>query len=311
LEPLNIAQNLLFERHADSISAERMPIVFLLGSPRTGSTLVYQLVVNFFDFYYFSNFVADYFAETPVVGAALEESLNPREQVSYESAYGKTSGLWEPSEASAIFKNWFGGGHPSQTVSAAVLPEKEAHLVLTTQSIYGLTRKPILVKNAWNCFRIPDLARIFPNAHFVWIRRDIARSALSDLAARYRRGGPEVWNSATPANYLEIQKLPYWKQVVEQQYEYNKTIEEDLHTSASGNFYEIWYEDICTDLKTQLYALADFLEGMGAGISLANLPLPPLNDSPLGAANQFPKDWRKIWEYVEENVDKFSSFTHI
>ena len=288
---------------------ERIPLVFILGSPRTGSTLVYQLIVNFLGFYYFSNFVVDHFAETPIVGVALEQSLNPREPVSYESAYGKTNGPWEPSEASAVFKKWFGGGHPSQVVSAAVLPEMESHLFLTMKSIYALTGRPMVVKNAWNCFRIADISRIFPNAHFVWIRRDIAHSALSDLAARYRRGGPEVWNSATPANYLEIQKLPYWEQVVEQQYEYNITLQQDLQTHAEGRFYETWYEDICGDLKTHLNLLAVFLGAVGK-ISLAELPLPFLSDSPLTAANDLPGDWRKIQEYIENRADRFSTFVY-
>lgn len=299
MESLRIAQTLLFECYASqSVGRERIPLVFLLGSPRTGSTLVYQLIVNFFGFYYFSNFVADHFSESPIVGTALEKTLNPHKPVPYESSYGKTSGLWEPSEASAIFMNWFGGGHPSQVVSATVRKEKESHLVTTMQSIYGLMRKPIVIKNAWNCFRIADLARIFPNAHFVWIRRDIARSAISDLAARYRRGGPEVWNSATPANYIEIQKLPYWEQVVEQQYEYNKAMESDLHMHANGRFCKIWYEDICAGLEMQLDSLAGFFEGMKVAISFADLPFPQLKNSPLNLSGQLFMDWHKIQGYI-------------
>lgn len=301
LKSSSIAENLLFERYAGVLHVERLPIVFLLGSPRTGSTLVYQLIVNSFGFYYFSNFVADYFAETPVVGAALERTLNPRNPVSYKSAYGKTDGLWEPSEASAIFTHWFGGGHPSQTVSAVVRPEKELHLIQTMKSIYNLTGRPILVKNAWNCFRIADLVRIFPNAHFVWIRRDIARSAISDLAARYKRGGAEIWNSATPANYLEIQKLPYWAQVVEQQYEYNKAMQKDLSAYAKGRFYEIWYEDICADLELQLRSLGTFLYGMNADVSFVELPLPRLYISYSSAIHQLPEDWQKIQAYIENH----------
>lgn len=309
---MRLSQTLLFERYAtESVEINRLPLVFLLGSPRTGSTLIYQIVVNFFGFYYFSNFVADHFPETPIVGAALERMLSPRNIVPYESAYGKTSGLWEPSEASAIFKNWFGGGHPSQVVSATVIPKKEAHLVLTMQSIYGLTRKPILVKNAWNCFRIADIARIFPNAHFVWIRRDIARSALSDLAARYKRGGPEVWNSATPANYLEIKKLPYWEQVIEQQYEYNNTMQEELPLYASGRYYWVWYEDICASLKAQLQSLSRFLEGMGTNISLADLPFPPLNNPPLSASGQLLEDWRKIQKYISNQRERLTAHTYV
>lgn len=311
MDALNLAQNMLFERYAPNNDDKvQVPLVFILGSPRTGSTLAYQVLINFFGFNYFSNFVVDHFAETPIVGTALEKLLNPRKPVSYESTYGKTSGPWEPSEASPIFKNWFGGGHPSQIVSASVRPEKEAHLILTMQCVHVLTGKPLLVKNAWNCFRIADLTRIFPRAHFIWVRRDIARSALSDLVARYKRGGPGLWNSATTANYLEIQKLPYWEQVVEQQYEYNKIMQIDLNMFANGRFYEIWYEDICADLKIQLYSLCDFFNGIEIGSSLADQPLPPLTDSPLQLADHLAEDWRNIRNYVAGQEDRFSYFIH-
>lgn len=311
MDTLNLAQNMLFERYAPKNDDKaQVPLVFILGSPRTGSTLAYQVLINFFGFNYFSNFVVDHFAETPIVGTALEKLLNPRKPVSYESTYGKTSGPWEPSEASPIFKNWFGGGHPSQIVSATVHPEKEAHLVLTMQCVHGLTGKPLLVKNAWNCFRIADLTRIFPRAHFIWVRRDIARSALSDLVARYKRGGPGLWNSATTANYLEIQKLPYWEQVVEQQYEYNIILHKDLHDYANGRFYEIWYEDLFRDIRAQLSSLANFFDSISAGIEMADLPVPALNNSSLNTYSQFPEDWHKIEEYVGNQIARLSPFTH-
>jgi len=220
-------------------------LIFILGSPRTGSTLLYQALINALQPFYFANMVNDYFSEHPVVGAAM---ISLPKEVPYKSAYGKTKDPLGPSEASLTIRNWFGGQHPSQTKSCEVIPEKKGHLLATMRAIYAM-HGPILIKNAWNCFRVKNLSKLFPNSKFVWVRRDIAQSANSDLKARIHRGSPYIWNSATTSNYKEIQKLPYWEQVVEQQYEYNKAIAKDMQEVEST---KIWYEDLCAGKTREL-----------------------------------------------------------
>ncbi len=308
MEKLNIAESLLFERFAGSVQPADVPLVFILGSPRTGSTLAYQLLVNFFGFFYFSNFVADYYPEYPSVGSALDHAINPRTLVTYESAYGKTSGVWEPSEASSIFRNWFGGEHPSQTKSCDVFPAKELHLVNSMKSIYALTSNSILIKNAWNCFRIATIMRLFPRAQFVWIRRDIGLSALSDLASRYRRGGPTVWNSATTANYLEIQELSYWQQVVEQQFEYNKTIKSDLQNFCQGHFIEIWYEEMCNNLEIQIEKINRHFSNFKLPVTLNSVPFPKTRSSSGDVNGNLKDDYARIMCYIMEHEERLHDY---
>jgi hypothetical protein len=204
-----------------------------------------------------------------------------------------------------IFKNWFGGEHPSQTHSCKALPGKAAHLISTMRSIYKLTGQPILTKNAWNCFRIQELSELFPNMHFVWIRRDISLSALSDLKARYRRGGPTVWNSATTASYLDIQKRPYWEQVIEQQYEYNESIAMDLKRYSQGQYIELWYEDVCKDTERELEKLALYFVSRSLPITKADMPIPSFSRS--SVVDELENDYRKIIGYINSNSDRFHS----
>lgn len=305
---LNTVESLFFERYSRSAEAKDVPIIFILGSPRTGSTLLYQVVVNFFQTFYFSNFIEENFAENPVVGAALDEILNPHILASYESAYGKTKDLWEPSEASQIFRIWFGGKHPSQIKSCTVLAGKKSHLLATLQSIYALTGRVIVTKNAWNCFRIKTLARLFPRAHFFWIRRDISLSALSDLKARIVRGGPTVWNSATTANYKEIQKQPYWEQVVEQQYEYNRSIATDLQQFSHRRFIEIWYEELCDDIEAQLERLRRYFLTQNVSIQFKNTALPVINCST--GNSEADEDYVKIQKYVLQQRERLKEYVY-
>ncbi len=302
------AEELLFQKFSRKVSFSELPLVFVIASPRAGSTVVYQLMINLFNFFYFSNLVNDHFAEFPVVGAALDSLINPRRPVSYKSAYGKTRGIRGPSEGSLIFKNWFGGQHPSQTKSCKVLPGKTEHFVSTMKSIYGITGFPIISKNAWNCFRIQELTGLFPNIHFLWIRRDITTSALSDLEARYRRGGPIIWNSATTTNYREIQKRPYWEQVVEQQYEYNKSIAKDLGNFSQERYIELWYEDICDHPETELDRLNRYFSHNSLPRSLRGRRIPALSRS--SGPTGLEEDYLKIVGYVEGNRERFSEYTY-
>jgi len=296
-------ESLFFEQFSKDIEMDELPLVFILGSPRTGSTLIYQIMINYFDLFWFSNFVNDYFAEFPVIGVALALCLNSGSPVNYKSEYGKTEGYFGPSEGSMIFKNWFGGEHPSQTHSCKVLPGKVMHLISTMKSIYRITGQPILAKNAWNCFRIQELSRLFPNIHFIWIRRDISLSALSDLKARYRRGGPTVWNSATTANYLEIQKRPYWEQVVEQQYEYNESIARDLDRFSQGQYVELWYEDVCEETGRELVKLSQYFASKSLPIIKVDMPIPSFSRS--SVVDELEDDYSKIIGYISSNPDRF------
>ncbi len=272
-------EKILFaEAKIENLCISGIPLVFILASPRTGSTLLYQLMINHFTFYYFRNFINDYFSKFPALGVLLGASIckEPRRPISHESSYGKTEGAFGPSEASFIFRNWFGGDHPSELRSCNFeSAERMVHMVHTMKTIWRNTSSALLMKNAWNCFRIKVLSEVFPQAYFIWLRRDIVRSALSDLKAREYQGSfssgvrnnvfftyvdrkTKIWNSATTANYKEIQKLLYWEQVVEQQYEYNKVIGRDLNQYCPDRYFEIWYEDVCDCSDDIVAKLASF-----------------------------------------------------
>jgi hypothetical protein len=119
------------------------------------------------------------------------------------------------------------------------------HTLAAIEGLYGM---PLVTKNVWNCFRVRYLAGALRRARFLWIRRDIADAAISDLEARYlTKGTSNSWNSATPANYEALMARPPTEQVVENQYEFNRAIGDSLSACAVGRFAEIWYEDFLAD----------------------------------------------------------------
>src|SRR5262245_46887142 len=239
---LREAEGQLFDVILGGTDPARAPAVFILGSPRTGSTRLYQAMARFLKLPYLPNLANDAFPDQPALVAPLLRQVLPGLDIPLVARYGKTRGPFQPSESSAVMRGWFGGDHPSETASACVLPGRAEHLTRTIAAFGAVFAAPVMIKNAWNCFRIACLADLLPSARFVWIRRDITASALSDLASRYAvRGDPAVWNSATPANIESLRRLPYWAQVVENQFEFARAIRDGLTTHAPGRHAVLWF----------------------------------------------------------------------
>lgn len=232
--------------------------IFIVGGPRTGSTFLYQAMASAFSLPFISNLTNSYLADTPIVGLTIQNGVQV--PVGFESSFGKTKGLFQPSEGSAVLMNWFGGGHPSQIVSTGFIEGRQEHCLRTLAATETLCGGPLLTKNAWNCFRVPAIASVLPSAHFIWIRRDIRNAAASDLEARYRtKEDPNEWNSATPANFKDLQKRPLIEQVVENQFAFNTALSSTLRESARDHYLELWYEDITATPTEKLEEIGRFI----------------------------------------------------
>ncbi len=253
-----VIEQLLFTELEVSADADVASPVFILGAPRTGSTTIYKAMATYFKLPFIANITNDHFSETPIVGMAIQKSM-PAE-ISWQASYGKTKGTFQPSEGSAVLGNWFGGGHPSQVVSHEIKVGMQEHFILTLNAIQELFGAPLLTKNPWNCFRVKYLATALPKARFIWLQRDLVETASSDLYARYvNQVDINDWNSATPANYKELQKCSPVTQVVENQFEFNKALQENLNRYAKGRWINIWFEDFLTKRDEVLEAIASRL----------------------------------------------------
>lgn len=290
-----------------SASPSQGPI-FILGSPRTGSTFLYQAMAAAFELPYIANLTNDCFADVPIIGLSIQAAWPQHELLSAESRYGKTQGPFQPSEGSAVMRRWFGGGHPSELVSNDVLPGQTEHMQATIRAATRLFGRPLLTKNAWNCFRIDALARTFPTAAFIWIRRDIVASATSDLNARYVvQGDPQVWNSATPKTVEDLRKLPYWEQVVENQAAFARAIEEGFARLPTRQTATIWYEDFCAAPSAALDRLADQLDALDGIKAKRMLPVRGVDE--VYAALR-PQDRERVDAYVTSQGQRLFRHTY-
>ena len=128
------------------------PPVFIVGPPRSGTTLLYQIMIKSRRFSYISNLAAVAPSLPGAVTKIFSRCSGPAKTLKRPRA-GLLLGLWEPSEAGAIMKKWFGNKKPDTAEPAASVAAIE-------RALGGA----FLNKNTFNSARIENIGQVFPDA---------------------------------------------------------------------------------------------------------------------------------------------------
>lgn len=159
----------------------KYPQVLVVGAPRSGSTLVSQVLTQQLDVSYFPN-VSAMFPSAPIW---ISQRLLGRFEVApscLKSFYGNTPGLRGINDGFHIWNRWFGedryciGHHPTT--------EETSELRTFFAAWHRTFPKPLLNKNNRNVDGIDSLADLLPNAFFVVVERDPVMVVQSLLRAR-------------------------------------------------------------------------------------------------------------------------------
>ncbi len=280
----------------------KWPPVFIIGAPRSGTSLLYQLLVNSFEFSYFPN-IANRFYMCPITATKIGKQLCRKYRSSFSSSYGFEKGCMAPSEAGNIWNRWF--PHENREgynyTPADYLSPPAQHtiyqMVVNIQEIYGA---PFITKNVKMSVRLPALQQMFPEAVYICIQRDIKDSALSNLAIR--RKNKTDWWSVMPKEINQIKHLSDTEQVYYQVYYVNKNIEEDLRLIPSTQIHKIKYESICTNPGDGLSKLHKFLTNNQLTVERTHPDIPTEFPVSRPGANQWvqKEDLQKIEKLVNE-----------
>jgi len=73
------------------------PVLFILGSTRTGSTLVYQMIASALRFPFITNKTEKEYASQPLLGLLHLLPYLKQEEIHLHSVRGKTRGALQPS----------------------------------------------------------------------------------------------------------------------------------------------------------------------------------------------------------------------
>jgi hypothetical protein len=234
---------------------ENLPsVIFIVGAPRTGSTILYQLLTYAYNFNYISNLGAQFY-HSLYLGNLIQNYLQKdKTHSSFTSVNGKTEGLFSPHECGKFWYRWF--PKSPQFVDEEYYEKNNFRLLLNTVSkIYHKNKNPIIFKNTVNSMRIRVIKKLFPNALIIFIRRNPVETALSILKQREKiNKDKNKWWAIEPPNYNELKNLPYPEQI----YYSELQIAKDVKLFDSKQIYEIFYEQLCSDTLSKLNQLDDF-----------------------------------------------------
>ena len=236
------------EAVAGTVDDELPPIV-ILGAPRSGTTMLYQLLLSCADLAFISNLLAAFPVLIPRLCRAWPGLAGPYPPQMREAEQGFMPGLRSPSEAGRIMDAWFGSEGTAQHA---------AQVRATVAAISEARRAPLLIKSLTIGQHLPRLRAIFPNVRLVHIRRDNLYVAQSILTARQRMAltPEEAWSVQAPGDppfsLRTEEELAAWQAV-----NVDRFLTENL--ARDKTVIRVDYEDACATPETEVKRVIDRL----------------------------------------------------
>ena len=236
--------------------------VFIIGAPRTGSTILYQTLTNQLDVLYVDNLTCR-FNKNFFFGFWLSDKLfKQKAHNCFKSNHGDTTkcGYHAPSECGSFWYRWLPTDRHFIDYDDITdkMVQKIREEITATINYFD---KTLIFKNLNAGQRLRLLSRCFPEAKFIFMKREPIFTAQSILKAKRKVAiaDNEFW-SVMPRNYKILEKLNSYEQIIKQIYYIEKQILEDKKLFHSNNFLTINYKDLGKEFENTLNVCQNFID---------------------------------------------------
>lgn len=242
-------------------------ICFILGAPRAGTTLLYELLCSNFQAAYFSN-LSETFPNIPVTISWLLKRKIRERTGSFNSDYGNLIGISAPAEKGFVFRQWFPQVTPPYEGKGNISTEA-ANKKLS--ALCNIMQGPIIIKFLQLSSELDFLKRCFPNSVFLHIERDSHSNIRSIIKLRQRNDElgevknrqrrTQWWNHRGGEWREQIDADPITQACLQVELQ-NKEIREAFR-DCSHRYYRLKYEDLCTNTTGILCEISSFFDKSG------------------------------------------------
>ena len=253
-----------------------VPPCFILGAPRSGTTLIYELLVTCYEFSYFTN-LANSFYKTPLAVSKLGDHYKRNWHGSRESSFGSVKGLGAPNEAGNLWGRWipeFDHLDEHDAINRKSLLNESAMVI---QAMRRLHHAPFINKNVMHSVHVRLLNAAYPDCMFIDLRREVKANVRSIVRARMKKGGPTLdgdgWWSVRPQNIEPFCDMTQEEQACAQVIKLRRDVDESFAKIGGNRRIIINYEDICLEPESTLKLIAQFLEP-ACGKLISRYPFP-------------------------------------
>jgi hypothetical protein len=263
----------------------RLPIVYIIGAPRSGTTLLSQLTSRFLPLGYIDNLMARFWSR-PSVGIRLSRAvLGPksREGIVFHSTHGVSEGVHGPHEFGYFWRRWLPlDGSPTHHLSGADLKkaDRDGLRQALEREILASFGTGVVFKNVICGFHAAFLTALHPVSLFVHITRDPFETAASILESRKERyGSYDAWWSLKPSTYpFDVGPGDPAAGVVRQVLDCRAEMQQELAQPGVQGL-TVAYEDLCADAGGVLKAICRRLEAMGCPVQPLGTEFPAFAQS--------------------------------
>lgn len=252
-------------RIVDPATAD-LPVIYIVGAQRSGTTLLSQLISRFYAVGYVSNMIAAFW-DKPLAGILLSEALlgqDGRRAITFRSKHGVTPAVEDPHEFGYFWRRWLPvDRHPTHALPDAARRAVDVEglgRVLREEMLAAFGR-PLVFKNVLCGFHPDVLVRAHSRSLFVDIVRDEEATAASILQTRLERFGDyEAWWSMKPPTYPGLLRPgDPAAEVVAQIRDCRQEIAVRLDTPGVARL-QVSYEAMCADPRGVLASIAARVE---------------------------------------------------
>ena len=240
--------------------AEASDSLFIVGLPRSGTTLAYELVAHAFDVAYFSK-VYNYTFGLPNLTTRLATRFGRRPAPKYESSYGSIQGAFAPAEHHHFWRSWFPEharlGH---YVPKDAIPDSGKRAMNKALASLGeIAGRPFVFKDVYLTLSVEAVLEKVRGSRLLVISRDTDAVAASVYRKRSQIGGTGDWWSIRPplSDTVATSSLP--EQVAFQCVRSRQLLERQLARADAERIRVVEYAAICDSPRSFIEGLRDWL----------------------------------------------------
>ncbi|NQT71757.1 MAG: sulfotransferase [Chloroflexi bacterium] len=261
------------------------PPIFIIGPPRSGSTILYEALTVGCKCAFITN-VAALLYRCPVLITRMFHPHSPR-QFSGKNSYGYIPGFTSPAEAKELNESWFD------------VPQKPQRIEVTRKQFAELARffgGPVIIKNLRNNLRIPSILQSFPDARFIWLHRPATDTIQSLLIGRRRiYNDDRTWLGIKPPGWHAFIDLDPIDQIAHQVAGLEEPIRSGLIDIPETQILRLDLEEFC---QSPSKCLRKISEWYGPELNLLSHSIQSLPERlPFSKGPKVDKEeWRRIEE---------------
>jgi len=241
---------------------KRYPIIVIISTPRSGSTLTYQILARGSKSIFLTN-LWNLLYSIPLIGGILSKR-HKNTNNEFLSDRGLVSGIYGEAEGLRFWKYWSGQGLEETDNK---IPIKRVKYL---RKVFGILLKndlPMISGYLGHSLSMNHLRKIFPGTLFIYLKRD----KLSNIYSMYNTGKEFDWFSLKPKGWEQSLKLPIHERFV---WQYNKILQKIESEISEKDTLTVNYEEICKKPKQFLKDAQKFAlqHKINLRLTLENIP---------------------------------------